>query len=309
MPLRLLKSLKSVLRSRLSSRTTRVASAEDPNLVHTRYFNDIIYDEELSSIYGFQVSLDAYLLSPSICNGSVIYLHGGGLSTGSKKAIHGMNKFFNSLGYNFLSCNYPLASIGNDTSINIQMSCLASIDHWAADTLPKLAEVSSDTPVIYLGHSAGSYLLSLGLSKDTYKSTGRSFILIDSAAYDLRRRHYAARPSVKSEIERLIGYTSNSSDTSLEQLLLQYSPLDSLFSASFPLNLDSNSWLYFASTSKRLSREGSIAIASILRNKFHVNAKAKAYASSHSQILKDIGLPGTQIADDITRLLIEHRNC
>jgi|GEM_PF-4070260 len=270
--------------------------------VSVRSHSDICYAPMLSEVHDARVTLDAYQLISNPAKGTVIFLHGGGLRKGSKRHIAGKDLFFNNLGYNFLSCNYPLVAHCTDSVIDEQILALQSLDQWVKTELQLLCPVNQNAPVIYFGHSAGSYLIALGLSKGLFMNHHSSFILIDSAAYDLSKRYSAARSNVKQEIERLVGFRTNGRND-LDKLIRTYSPVDNLATMPVDLTGTHSGWAYLATTMKRFSRESSLVLASLLRQKLKMEATVKSYPFGHTDISREIADPTSQIGRDLTILL------
>jgi hypothetical protein len=270
--------------------------------VSVRSHSDICYAPMLSAVHDARVTLDAYQLVSSPAKGTVIFLHGGGLRKGSKRHIAGKDLFFNSLGFNFLSCNYPLVAQCTDSVIDEQLLALKSLDQWVKTELQLLCPVNDNAPIVYFGHSAGSYLIALGLSKGLFLNQHSSFILIDSAAYDLSKRYSAARPNIKQEIERLVGYRTNDRND-LESLIRTFSPVDNMASMQVDLTRINGGWAYLATTMKRFSRESSVVLASLLRQKLKMEATVKSYPFGHTDISREIADPNSQIGRDLTILL------
>lgn len=263
---------------------------------------DVCYAPALIGSHGSKVTLDAYHLSSVPAKGTVIFLHGGGLRRGSKRHVSGKDYYFNHLGYNFLSCDYPLSAVCTGSVIEDQLLALRSLDHWVSSELAVLCPVDPFAPVIYLGHSAGSYLLALGLSKGLFSNPRTSFIFVDSAAYDLSKRYDAARQNVRLEIERLIGHETSGAD-SLDDLISAYSPIENLLSGpAHALNPDKG-WAFFATTMKRFSRDSSLILASLLKEKLHMYTTVKAYPVSHTDISQEIAEPDSEIGRDLAKLL------
>lgn len=270
--------------------------------IRIQYHSDICYARELTASHGERVTLDAYQLSSSSAKGTVIYLHGGGLSKGSKLHLRGKDVFFNLLGYNFLTCNYPLSAESTGSVIEDQIMALHALDQWVRSELTSLCPVSPSAPVIYLGHSAGSYLLALGLSLGLFYRPNTSFILVDSAAYDLSKRYHAASHNVRDEIERLIGYDPQCA-ASIDKLITKYSPVESLLRRMPVVPDNANSWTFFATTMKRSSRDSSQTLASVLSHKLHMKTTVKSYPFSHTDISRKIAEPDSEIGRDLARLL------
>lgn len=282
-----------------SSRRSTIRLRPD---VAVQYHSDVCYAPALNAAHGSKVTLDAYQLASISAKGTVIFLHGGGLRRGSKRHILGKDLFFNSLGYNFLSCNYPLSAEGGGSVIDDQLLALRSLDQWVISDLPILCPTAPSTPVIYLGHSAGSYLLALGLSKGLFSKPHTSFIFVDSAAYDLSKRYRAARQSARLEIERLVGHDA-STTASLDELIKKYSPVECLLNGASLAHSDDKAWAYFATTLKRFSHDSSLILASVLMTRLNMQTTVKAYPFSHTDISQEIANPNSEIGRDLARLL------
>ena len=270
--------------------------------IAVQYHSDLCYAPALIAAHGSKVTLDAYQLASISAKGTVIFLHGGGLRRGSKRHILGKDLYFNHLGYNFLSCNYPLSAEGGGSVIDDQLLALRSLDQWVNSDLPVLCPVNPSAPVIYLGHSAGSYLLALGLSKGLFSKPHTSFIFVDSAAYDLSKRYRAARQNVRLEIERLVGHDANT-NASLNELISKYSPVECLLNSAALAPSDDKGWAYFATTQKRFSHDSSLILASLLKTKLNMQTTVKAYPFSHTDISQEISDPNSEIGRDLAQLL------
>ncbi|WP_231605424.1 alpha/beta hydrolase [Synechococcus sp. CBW1006] len=273
-----------------------------PSEVSVHCHSDICYAPSLKASHGDKVTLDVFKLASTPAKGAVIFLHGGGLRRGSKKHVLGKDLYFNSLGYNFVSCNYPLSAECTACLIDDQLLALRSLDKWVGTELRTLSQVEPSSPVIFLGHSAGAYLLALAVSKGLFCNPRTSFILVDSAAYDLSKRYGAARPNVRLEIERLVGYEDGNKG-SLDELISAYSPVSNLLQCPAGGPGPDMGWVYLATTRKRFSLDSSTVLASLLKSKLNMHASVKAYPLSHVDISREIAYPDSEIGRDIAHLL------
>ncbi|MDQ1301357.1 MAG: hypothetical protein QG637_1278, partial [Chloroflexota bacterium] len=140
-----------------------------------------------------QTSLDVYL--PATASGlpALIYVHGGGWSSGDKTEIGAKAAYFTAHGFIFVSANYRLISAANGSIRPAQQAAdVAAAVAWVKENIGGYG--GDGTRVFVLGHSAGAHLTALVAADETYlRQVGlglgalRGVILLDSAAYDVEQ--------------------------------------------------------------------------------------------------------------------------
>lgn len=248
-------------------------------------------------------SLDIYQTAAAIPRGVVFFLHGGGLSSGHKRHVGSKPIFFNRAGYHFVSAGYPLASADSGVTVEHQLAALAALSTWITDQLGAYCPLLEGSEIIALGHSAGSYLLSLGIARAILPPEIRKCILLDSASYDLVARYQKARPPVRDEIRRLIN-VKPANQQGLLMKLEEYSPAHIIrarqrIQHSPGLGLD----VLLCTTIKPGSVRSAAALGSSLRLLPGCSATQKAYQLEHTALNRAVGMANQPISHDVLSFL------
>ncbi len=136
-----------------------------------------------------QTSLDVYI--PAAASGLpvLIYVHGGGWTSGDKNAVGAKAAYFTAHGLVFVSINYRLIPAAWPAQ---QAADVAEAVAWVKENIEGYG--GDGTRVFVLGHSAGAHLTALIAADETYlREAGlgpgalRGVILLDSAAYDVEQ--------------------------------------------------------------------------------------------------------------------------
>jgi len=117
---------------------------------------------------------------------TLVYIHGGGLIGGDKRNIGEMPKTMDASNFCLVSVNYPVYGEPKKGLIAQQMRAIESASTWLEKNMNKISPKCTMNNAGIMGHSAGAYLVSLLLTKPTYKDTSniyRTFILNDSNWY------------------------------------------------------------------------------------------------------------------------------
>ncbi|MDA9008898.1 alpha/beta hydrolase [Alphaproteobacteria bacterium] len=129
----------------------------------------------------------------------VVFVHGGGWSSGSRKWIQNKPQFFNDLGYTFISIGYPYLP---EAEVDDQITAVEKAVAWIKDNANSLGASSEN--IILTGHSSGAHLAvvaALKLGPDTVQKV----IAIDAPMYDLRPLLNMKRRGVTNFFERIFG--------------------------------------------------------------------------------------------------------
>jgi acetyl esterase/lipase len=139
-----------------------------------------------------QTSLDVYLPAAAGLP-VVIYIHGGGWSSGDKADVGAKAAYFTAHGFVFVSVNYRLLSAADGTIRPAQQAAdVAAAVAWVKGNIKGYG--GDGARLFLLGHSAGAHLTALVAADETYlREMGlgpaalRGVILLDSAAYDVEQ--------------------------------------------------------------------------------------------------------------------------
>jgi len=146
-----------------------------------------------------QTSLNVYI--PAAASGLpvLMYVHGGGWSSGDKDAVGAKAAYFTAHGFVFVSINYRLIPAAWPAQ---QAADVAQAVAWVKENIGVYG--GDGARLFVLGHSAGAHLTALIASDETYlREAGlgpgalRGVILLDSAAYDVEQ--LMRSPEGKSE--------------------------------------------------------------------------------------------------------------
>lgn len=123
--------------------------------------------EQTTFQYGPQSKQNLEVYKPSIKKGDqtpvILYVHGGSWMAGDKENVADKPKFFNDMGYTFISVNYRLAPKANYRDMGED---IAAALKWVKDYAD---EYQFDAEKITLmGHSAGGHLVTLIASDESY---------------------------------------------------------------------------------------------------------------------------------------------
>lgn len=136
-----------------------------------------------------QTSLDVYLPTAAWGLPVLIYVHGGGWSSGDKAAAGAKAAYFTAHGFVFVSINYRLVPTAWPAQ---QAADVAAAVVWVKENIGDYG--GDGARVFVLGHSAGAHLTALIAADETYlREVGlgpgalRGVILLDSAAYDVEQ--------------------------------------------------------------------------------------------------------------------------
>jgi len=146
-----------------------------------------------------QTSLDVYIPAAAAGLPVLMYVHGGGWSSGDKDAVGAKAAYFTAHGFVFVSINYRLIPAAWPAQ---QATDVAQAVAWVKENI---AAYGGDRARLFvLGHSAGAHLTALIASDETYlREAGlgpgalRGVILLDSAAYNVEQ--LMRSPEGKSE--------------------------------------------------------------------------------------------------------------
>ena len=136
-----------------------------------------------------QTNLDVYI--PMAASGLpvLMYVHGGGWTSGDKDAVGAKAAYFTAHGFIFVSINYRLMPAVWPAQ---QAADVAQAVAWVKENIG--AYGGDGTRIFVLGHSAGAHLTALIASDETYLHEAglgpgalRGVILLDSAAYDVEQ--------------------------------------------------------------------------------------------------------------------------
>jgi acetyl esterase/lipase len=146
-----------------------------------------------------QTSLDVYIPAAAAGLPVLIYVHGGGWSSGDKDAVGAKAAYFTAHGFVFVSINYRLIPAAWPAQ---QAADVAQAVAWVKENIGGYG--GDRARLFVLGHSAGAHLTALIASDETYlREAGlgpgalRGVILLDSAAYDVEQ--LMRSPEGKSE--------------------------------------------------------------------------------------------------------------
>ena len=129
----------------------------------------------------------------------VAFVHGGGWSSGSRKWVQIKPRFFNQLGYTFVSIGYPYLPEAN---VEQQISAIERAIKWLKLNAGKF---SGDADSLTLsGHSSGAHLAVVTALKLGPRYV-QNVIAIDSPMYDLRPLLTMPRRGVTTFFKRIFG--------------------------------------------------------------------------------------------------------
>ncbi len=276
------------------------ASGADP--IDSTPSQELCYSSNLARrVDPSSVSLDLYRSNSPSPRGVVIFLHGGGLRSGSKRHIGFKKSFFLSQGFHFISINYPLLEPHSSGIIDLQLEALNDLTEWLKNELPLQCTPPVVPAYVAIGHSAGAYLAALAIAKGSLGSLVDKVILVDSASYDLETRYHNGRPSVQAEIMRLLSPVS-ASVRSIESLLQTYSPVV-LFRHKRSRSTRPISFLFCTTMKPGSVRSTRALMASLAVDPFY-SSLHHSYDLDHLAINKLIGLPSEQISAHIQAFLL-----
>jgi arylformamidase len=136
-----------------------------------------------------QTSLDIYVPAAAWGLPVLMYVHGGGWTSGDKEAVGAKAAYFTAHGFVFVSINYRLIPAAWPAQ---QAADVAEAVAWVKENIGGYG--GDGARVFVLGHSAGAHLTALMASDETYlREAGlgpgalRGVILLDSAAYDVEQ--------------------------------------------------------------------------------------------------------------------------
>jgi acetyl esterase/lipase len=123
----------------------------------------------------------------------LIYVHGGGWTSGDKADVGAKAAYFTAHGFVFVSVNYRLISAADSTIRPAQQAAdVAAAVAWVKGNIEGYG--GDGARLFLLGHSAGAHLAALIAADETYlREVGlgpaalRGVILLDSAAYDVEQ--------------------------------------------------------------------------------------------------------------------------
>jgi acetyl esterase/lipase len=107
----------------------------------------------------------------------VVYVHGGAWRGGSKDTVGSMPRYFNALGYVFVSVGYRLSG-----SVDGQVSDIAQALSWIRANIS--AYGGNPGRIALMGHSAGCHLACLAVLSGRAPGV-RALVANDTAAYDI----------------------------------------------------------------------------------------------------------------------------
>ncbi|MFN7843058.1 MAG: alpha/beta hydrolase [Pirellula sp.] len=151
------------------------------------YGHDIKRDVSYSKDAHARKKLDMYIPLRAKKLPVVVWIHGGGWQTGDKSEVHIKPKFFNELGYIFVSVNYRLLpDVEMDAIVNDVAESIGWVHH-------NIAEYGGDpSRLLIMGHSAGAQLAALVCTDYSYLenqsvpvSSIKLCVPIDGDTYDI----------------------------------------------------------------------------------------------------------------------------
>jgi acetyl esterase/lipase len=157
-----------------------------PQKVEIHEASNVAYAHTAGTDAALQM-LDVYYAEPASAHRPVmIYIHGGGWTSGDKSHVDVKPQFFVQAGYVFISVNYRLSP---QALFPAHVQDVAAAVAWA---VKNIAQYGGDSSRIFVsGHSAGGHLAVLVASDDRYlKELGLSLaaikgvVSIDTAGYD-----------------------------------------------------------------------------------------------------------------------------
>lgn len=134
----------------------------------------------------------------------VIWIHGGGWTSGDRRRTRNMPAFFKKSNILFASINYPLEA-ANQVLIDLQVKALQELNKWLTTTPLASRYPEAFGNIMILSHSAGSHLVALTDKLHGWNQSVCSLVLMDSAAYDLQARFKHSPPQQQNHIIRLLG--------------------------------------------------------------------------------------------------------
>jgi len=158
---------------------------------------------DIPNVDSDQVSLELFPCSQNP-SAVVIWIHGGGWVSGDRRNVRRMPSFFNSNNFLLISVNYPLATVGDMSLIDLQIQAFQGLNQWLMETSFKDTYSRAFDNINILAHSSGSHLVALADKRFGWNSSVRNLILMDSAAYDLKERFSRMRPFQKNMFSNLM---------------------------------------------------------------------------------------------------------
>ena len=158
---------------------------------------------DIPNVDSDQVSLELFPCSQNP-SAVVIWIHGGGWVSGDRRNVRRMPSFFNSNNFLLISVNYPLATVGDMSLIDLQIQAFQGLNQWLMETSFKDTYSRAFDNINILAHSSGSHLVALADKRFGWNSSVRNLILMDSAAYDLKERFSRMRPFQKNMFSSLM---------------------------------------------------------------------------------------------------------
>jgi acetyl esterase/lipase len=121
-------------------------------------------------------NLDIY--TPGAANAPVlVYVHGGAWRAGSKSTVGSMPRYFNDLGYVFVSISYRLSG-----GVDGQVSDVSQAVGWIGANIASYG--GNPERIALMGHSAGCHLSCLAVLSGRASGV-RALVANDTAAYDI----------------------------------------------------------------------------------------------------------------------------
>jgi pimeloyl-ACP methyl ester carboxylesterase len=170
---------------------------------------DIVEDFNLQYVSLPSIDPDRTSLQVFPCPGHpkslVVWIHGGGWTSGDRRRTRNMPTFFRNNNILFASVNYPLEKSSQAALISLQVRALQGLNEWLTSNplLEKYPEAFNNITI--LSHSAGSHLVALTDKRHGWNQSVSCLIMMDSAAYDLQVRFQRAPLQLKNHMVQLLG--------------------------------------------------------------------------------------------------------
>jgi len=280
--------------SHFNSKPNRINSSKVSVKRNIQYLN-----LQSSTLNSSETTYDLYIPNKIINNTVNVYIHGGGLTRGDKQNTGKLTDLFQELGSIFLSSNYPLNLPNGQTKslVEYQLEALSCLHRHLINSIQQQSIFSKSTRICYIAHSAGAYLISLGIAKDIFNHLPTDFVLVDSSAYFLQDKYDQSNIRARNQIDKSCGVTS---DSERFRILGGLSPGDIISSVQWTHPNPSN--VLFISGNGFKSRSTANRLLNCLNKKgFSCTHILTEY--SHRQINRELGTYGNQASEPLIDFL------
>jgi len=169
-------------------------------------YRDIVYLEDPDADAKLN-ALDVYVPAGASNAPVLVYVHGGGWTTGDKSEVGSKAQAFNDAGYVFVSVNYRLSPA---VMHPVHVQDVAAAIAWVYNNIASYD--GNPEQIFLLGHSAGAHLVALvstdesrlqacGLDLDVIKGV----VPLDGAGYDIPSRIQSPFRSIEEMYEQAFG--------------------------------------------------------------------------------------------------------